>query len=78
MLYQLFSCSTWSQHTVIDANYVLKIDSRVALPHVSLLSYGFTTGFGATWKEAKVEKGSTVTVLGLGNVGLGVSATLAC
>lgn len=70
-LYQFFSCSTWSQYTVIDANYVLKIDSRLALPHASLLSCGFTTGFGATWKEAKVEKGSTVAVFGLGTVGLG-------
>ncbi|XP_071929316.1 CYP enzymes assisting alcohol dehydrogenase-like [Coffea arabica] len=71
MLYQFLSCSTWSQYTIVDANYVVKMDSRLALPHASFLSCGFTTGFGATWKEAKVEKGSTVAIFGLGAVGLG-------
>ena len=55
-LYQFLSCSTWSQYTIVDAKYVVKMDSRLSLPHASFLSCGFTTGFGATWKEAKVEK----------------------
>ncbi|XP_022878060.1 alcohol dehydrogenase-like 1 isoform X2 [Olea europaea var. sylvestris] len=71
-LYHFLSCSTWSEYTTIDANYVVKIDSRISMPHASFLSCGFTTGFGAVWKEAKVPKGSTVAVLGLGAVGLGV------
>ncbi|KAL3524546.1 hypothetical protein ACH5RR_017380 [Cinchona calisaya] len=70
-LYHFLSCSTWSQYTVVDANYVVKIDSKLPIPHASFLSCGFTTGFGATWKEAKVETGSTVAVFGLGAVGLG-------
>jgi len=40
-----------------------------------LLCCGFTTGYGATFREVHVEKGSTVAVLGLGAVGLGVSTT---
>ena len=40
--------------------------------NASFLSCGFTIGYGAAWKEAKVEKGSSVVVLGLGPVGLGV------
>ena len=73
-LYHIFCCSTWSEYMVVDANYVVKIDPSVALPlpHASFLSCGFSTGFGAAWKEAKIEKGSTVAVLGLGAVGLGV------
>lgn len=71
-LYHFLSCSTWSEYTVVDANYLVKIDPRIPLPHASFLSCGFTTGFGAVWKEAKVEAGSTVAVLGLGAVGLGV------
>ncbi|KAK6117490.1 hypothetical protein DH2020_009531 [Rehmannia glutinosa] len=71
-LYHFLSCSTWSDYTVVDANYCVKIDSRMPLPHASFLSCGFTTGFGAVWKEAKVHEGSTVAVLGLGAVGLGV------
>ncbi|CAA0835680.1 Alcohol dehydrogenase-like 3 [Striga hermonthica] len=71
-LYHFLSCSTWSEYTVVDVNYCVKIDSRMPLPHASFLSCGFTTGFGAVWREARVHKGSTVAVLGLGAVGLGV------
>ncbi|KAL0317848.1 UNVERIFIED_CONTAM: CYP enzymes assisting alcohol dehydrogenase [Sesamum angustifolium] len=71
-LYHFLSCSTWSQYTVVDVNYLVKIHPNIPLPHASFLSCGFTTGFGAVWKEAKVHKGSTVAVVGLGAVGLGV------
>ncbi|KAA8533449.1 hypothetical protein F0562_031117 [Nyssa sinensis] len=71
-LYHFFSCSTWSEYIVIDSNYVVKLDPRIAHSHASFISCGFSTGFGATWKEVKVEKGSSVAVFGLGAVGLGV------
>ena len=71
-LYHMFTCSTWSEYMVIDYNYVYKIDPTIPLPHASVLSCGFSTGFGAAWKEAQVKMGSTVAVLGLGAVGLGV------
>ncbi|CAL5344279.1 unnamed protein product [Camellia sinensis] len=73
-LYHFLSCSTWSEYTVINIHYIVKIGPRIALPHASFISCSFSTGFGAAWKEAKVEKGSTVAVLGLGAVGLGVIA----
>jgi S-(hydroxymethyl)glutathione dehydrogenase/alcohol dehydrogenase len=57
---------------VIDTNYVVKIDPSIDLPHASFLSCGFSTGFGSAWREANVEKGSSVAVIGLGAVGLGV------
>ncbi|XP_055828050.1 8-hydroxygeraniol oxidoreductase-like isoform X2 [Solanum dulcamara] len=73
VLYHSFSCSTWSEYTVINANYVIKVDpQKISLPHASLLCCGFTTGYGATWREVHIEKGSTVAVLGLGAVGFGV------
>ncbi|XP_039160472.1 CYP enzymes assisting alcohol dehydrogenase isoform X2 [Eucalyptus grandis] len=71
-LYHLLSCSTWSEYTVSDVNYVMKVDPDVALPHASFLSCGFSTGFGAAWMDSKVESGSSVAVIGLGAVGLGV------
>ncbi|KAK9058348.1 hypothetical protein SSX86_023189 [Deinandra increscens subsp. villosa] len=71
-VYHAFSCSTWSEYMVIDANYVIKVDPRVPLSHASFLSCSFTTGLGAPWKEAAVTKGTSVVVLGLGVVGLGV------
>ncbi|CAN6569803.1 unnamed protein product [Malus baccata var. baccata] len=74
-LYHLFSCSTLSEYMVVNVNYLLKLPgistTSPSLPHASFLSCGFSTGFGAPWKEAKVEKGSTVAVVGLGAVGLG-------
>ncbi|KAH6835850.1 hypothetical protein C2S53_012532 [Perilla frutescens var. hirtella] len=72
-IYHAFSCSTWSEYTVVESNLVVKVDPRISLPHASLLSCGFTTGYGAAWKELKVEKGSTVAVIGLGAVGLGAA-----
>ncbi|KAJ0079003.1 hypothetical protein Patl1_23711 [Pistacia atlantica] len=68
-LYHLFTCSTWSEYMVINAYYVLKLDPSIAnFSHVSFLSCGFSTGFGAAWKEFNVENGSSVAVLGLGAV----------
>lgn len=71
-IYHHFSCSTWSEYTVIDVNYVLKIDPKMPLAHASFLSCGFTTGLGATWKDTDIHKDSSVVVFGLGAVGLGV------
>ncbi|PIA39952.1 hypothetical protein AQUCO_02600415v1 [Aquilegia coerulea] len=73
-LFHMFSCSTWSEYTVVNANYIVKFDPRLQLKHASLLSCGFSTGYGGAWKEAKIEKGSSVAVFGLGAVGLGVVA----
>ncbi|GKB64996.1 alcohol dehydrogenase-like 1 protein [Tanacetum coccineum] len=70
-IYHHFSCSTWSEYMVIDINYVLKIDPKMHLPYASFLSCGFTTGFGASWKETQITEGSVVAVNGLGAVGLG-------
>ncbi|KAL0311989.1 UNVERIFIED_CONTAM: 8-hydroxygeraniol oxidoreductase [Sesamum radiatum] len=70
-IYHLVTCSTWAEYAVIDANYTIKVDPRLSLPHASFLCCGFTTGFGSTWREVNVEKGSTVAVIGLGAVGLG-------
>ncbi|KAL8537180.1 hypothetical protein ACS0TY_012383 [Phlomoides rotata] len=70
-IFHHFSCSTWSEYIVIEANYAVKVDSRVSLPHASFLCCGFTTGFGSTWREVSIQKGSSVAVIGLGAVGLG-------
>ncbi|KAK4572138.1 hypothetical protein RGQ29_030525 [Quercus rubra] len=64
-LYHAFTCSTWSEYMVVDTNYVVKLDPTISLPHACFLSCGFSTGFGAAWKDAKVESGSTVAVLAI-------------
>ena len=71
-LYHLFTCSTMAEYTVVDANYAVKFDPDIDLSLAGFLSCGYSSGFGAAWKEFKVEKGSSVAVFGLGAVGLGV------
>nr|XP_009783649.1 PREDICTED: alcohol dehydrogenase-like isoform X2 [Nicotiana sylvestris] len=71
-IYHHVSCSTLSEYLVLDQNYVIKVDPRIPIEHVAFLCCAFTTGFGATFKDVNIEKGSTVAVLGLGGVGLGV------
>ncbi|KAK7258166.1 hypothetical protein RIF29_32668 [Crotalaria pallida] len=70
-VYHVFSCATWSEYMVIDANYILKVDPSIDLAYASFITCGFTTGFGAAWKEAEVKSGSSVAIFGLGAVGLG-------
>ncbi|KAG6435323.1 hypothetical protein SASPL_100194 [Salvia splendens] len=70
-IHRMFSSSTWAEYAVVESNYVVKVDPRMSLSHACLLTCGFTTGYGGVWKALKVEKGSSVAVLGLGAVGLG-------
>ncbi|XP_047975020.1 8-hydroxygeraniol oxidoreductase-like [Salvia hispanica] len=70
-IYRMFGSSTWAEYAVMESNYVVKVDPRMPLSHACLLTCGFTTGYGGVWKGLKVEKGSSVAVLGLGAVGLG-------
>ncbi|KAK4797797.1 hypothetical protein SAY86_030123 [Trapa natans] len=76
LLYHAFSCSTWSEYLVSRANYLVKLDPAhdLPLPHASFLACGFSTGFGSVQVEARVRKGSSVVVFGLGGVGLGAVA----
>ncbi|MED6182961.1 hypothetical protein PIB30_033564 [Stylosanthes scabra] len=70
-LYHPMGSATWSEYTVIDVNYLVKVDPSMNPAHASFISCGFSTGYGAAWKEARVERGSSVAVFGLGAVGLG-------
>ncbi|KAL6008375.1 hypothetical protein ACLOJK_033884 [Asimina triloba] len=72
-LYHVSSCSTWTEYTVVNTNYVVKVLLPPPQAQAGIISCGFTTSFGTAWKEAKVRKGSTVAVFGLGGVGLGVN-----
>ncbi|KAK1262062.1 Alcohol dehydrogenase-like 7 [Acorus gramineus] len=73
-LYHMFTCGTWSEYMVLSVAYAVKVDASLPPAHASLLSCGFSTGYGGPWKEAKVEMGSTAAVFGLGGVGIGAIA----
>lgn len=51
---------------------VAKINQDAPLDKVCLLGCGVTTGIGAVHNTAKVQKGSSVAVFGLGGIGLAV------
>ncbi|KAI8007837.1 8-hydroxygeraniol oxidoreductase [Camellia lanceoleosa] len=53
-IYHHFTCSTWCEYIVIDVHYVVKLDPRIPLPHASFLSCGYSTGFGATFKQVVI------------------------
>lgn len=71
-IYHYMGCSTFSEYTVLPEISIVKVNPAAALDKVCLLGCGITTGYGAVLNTAKVERGSTVAVFGLGGVGLGV------
>ncbi|NXI16567.1 ADH1 dehydrogenase, partial [Irena cyanogastra] len=71
-IHHFLGTSTFAEYTVVHESAVAKIDSVAPLEKVCLISCGFSTGYGAALKTAKVEPGSTCAVFGLGGVGLSV------
>jgi S-(hydroxymethyl)glutathione dehydrogenase/alcohol dehydrogenase len=67
-----FQLGTMASHTVVPKQAVVKIDIEIPFPSASILGCGVMTGFGSVVNVAKVEKGSSVVVLGCGGVGLSV------
>ncbi|XP_059460551.1 alcohol dehydrogenase-like 7 [Corylus avellana] len=73
VLYHFLSVSSFTEYTVVDIAHVTKIDSSIPPNRACLLSCGVSTGFGAAWRTANVETGSTVAIFGLGSIGLAVA-----
>lgn len=71
-LYHYMGTSTFSEYTVLADVSVAKIPQEAPLEKVCLLGCGITTGVGAVRNTAKMERGATVAVFGLGALGLSV------
>ncbi|MBK4998906.1 MULTISPECIES: S-(hydroxymethyl)glutathione dehydrogenase/class III alcohol dehydrogenase [unclassified Pseudomonas] len=69
-IYHYMGCSTFSEYTVLPEISLAKIPKDAPLEKVCLLGCGVTTGIGAVLNTAKVEKGATVAIFGLGGIGL--------
>ncbi|XP_047983079.1 alcohol dehydrogenase-like 7 [Salvia hispanica] len=65
--------SSFSEYTVVHLANVIKVDPTIPPNRACLLSCGVSTGVGAAWRSASVEKGSTVAIFGLGSIGLAVA-----
>lgn len=73
VIHHLLFVSSFTEYTVVDIVNVTKVDPAVPPNRACLLSCGVTTGVGAAWRTANVEKGSTVAIFGLGSIGLAVA-----
>ncbi|WP_281646569.1 S-(hydroxymethyl)glutathione dehydrogenase/class III alcohol dehydrogenase [Parendozoicomonas sp. Alg238-R29] len=78
-VYHYMGCSTFSEYTVLPEVSLAKVSPKAPLEEVCLLGCGVTTGMGAVLKTAKVQKGDTVAIFGLGGIGLSaiIGATMA-
>ncbi|KAI4354467.1 hypothetical protein L6164_003327 [Bauhinia variegata] len=62
--------STFSEYTVLHSGSLAKLNPKAPLDKVRVLNCGISTGLGATLNVAKLKKGSSVAIFGLGAVGL--------
>jgi len=78
-LFHYMGCSTFSEFTILPEISLAKVNKKAPLEEVCLLGCGVTTGMGAVLKTAKVKKGDTVAIFGLGGIGLSavIGATMA-
>jgi len=67
-----FNLGTMATHTVVPWQAAVRIDVEIPFPSAAILGCGVMTGFGSVVNAARVEKGSSVVVLGTGGVGLSV------
>ena len=65
-------CSTFSKYSVIPEISLAKVREDAPFDKICYIGCGVTTGIGAVVFQAKLEKGSTVAVFGLGGIGLNV------
>jgi NDMA-dependent alcohol dehydrogenase len=66
----LAKLGTFSEHSVVNEQSLVKVDADLPLPAVALVSCGVTTGWGSAVHRAEVRPGETVAVVGIGGVGI--------
>ena len=65
-------CSTFSNFTVLPEIAIAKVNPDAPFDKICYIGCGVTTGIGAVFNTAKVRRGSTAIVFGLGGIGLNV------
>ncbi len=69
-LYPGLSSAVFAEETVVSARAVLPLPEGVPLTDAALLGCAALTGYGAVHHSARVRKGESVAVFGVGGVGL--------
>ena len=72
MAFPMAGTGTFAEEAVVHKSSAIKIPDDIPLDVAALVGCGVTTGVGAALNTAKVEKGSTVLVIGCGGVGMNV------
>ncbi|GAA2360917.1 NDMA-dependent alcohol dehydrogenase [Saccharopolyspora halophila] len=62
--------STFSEHTTVSIDSVVKIDKSIPLRSAALIGCGVPTGWGSAVKSANLEPGDTAIVMGIGGIGV--------
>jgi S-(hydroxymethyl)glutathione dehydrogenase / alcohol dehydrogenase len=75
-IYHFMGTSTFAEYAVLHQESVAKVSRDAALEKICLLGCGVSTGWGAVSKTAKVHKGASAAVFGIGTVGLAVIEAL--
>lgn len=71
-IYHFMGTSSFVEYSVLHEQSLAKVRRDAPLEKVCLLGCGISTGWGAVWNTAQVEKGATAAVFGMGAVGLSV------
>ena len=61
---------TWADHTLADQQYVVAVDPTIRTDVTAIIGCAVMTGAGAVLNTARVQKGQSVAVFGVGGVGL--------
>ncbi|WP_176053258.1 zinc-binding dehydrogenase [Paraburkholderia caribensis] len=69
-VHQLMYSGTFAELCVVNEDCAIRVPSDIPFSRACLIGCGVMTGYGATTRVAKVDPGSTVTVIGCGAVGL--------
>ncbi|KAG9480325.1 hypothetical protein GDO78_012024 [Eleutherodactylus coqui] len=75
LIHHHMSTSTFTEYTVVSDISIAKVDANAPV-EACLIGCGFGSGYGAAINTAKVTKGSSCAVFGLG--GVGFSAIAGC
>ncbi|MFJ8861822.1 Zn-dependent alcohol dehydrogenase [Streptomyces sp. NPDC102451] len=69
-VFGLVGCGTFAEEVVLPHQSVVPVGEDVPFDIAALIGCGVTTGTGAVFNTAQVEKGSTVAIVGCGGVGI--------
>jgi len=65
---------TWAEHLLVHEQMVIPLANDVSVEDAAIIGCATVTGVGAVLGSAKVQKGETVAVFGVGGVGINVLA----